>query len=92
MGENRWAKRAAWPPPTRPKRLHLVPAEAEGCAPGALSARAPGSRRELHYRYDPFDPTPTVGGGGMLAFILPGFGGAAPANQWQPPPCHRRAG
>lgn len=88
MGENRWASRAAWPPPTRPERLHLAAAESPNCA-GTLAGRSPQREQDIRYRYDPFDPTPTVGGGGMLAFILPGFGGAAPANQWQPEPCHR---
>jgi len=90
FGEDRWAERAAWPPATEPRRLHLTDAStAATCGGGGLAEEPPDAPDEISYRYDPADPVPTRGGAGMLAFILPGFGGAPPANVWQGDLCER---
>ena len=44
-----------WPPPARSVRWHLHPG-------GVLHPRAPGPSAPDRYRYDPSDPTPSVGG------------------------------
>ena len=43
----------------------------------------------MHYRYDPLDPVPTRGGSQLLAFAMPGYGGAAPSNRDQAGLCAR---
>jgi putative CocE/NonD family hydrolase len=52
-------------------------------------APATTTETSASYSYNPDDPAPTRGGAGMLAFILPGFDGAAPANVWQEQLCER---
>jgi putative CocE/NonD family hydrolase len=90
LGEDRWAERTGWPPATEPTRLHLTDAAAAaGCGGGGLAPSAPAAQETISYTYDPEDPVPTRGGAGMLAFILPGFGGAPPANVWQGDLCSR---
>lgn len=86
----RWTNRPAWPPPARAWRLHLADGiSATGCEGGAL-LDAPGSERDVvRYAYDPSDPVPTRGGAGMLAFVLPDFGGAPPGTTWQEGFCER---
>jgi putative CocE/NonD family hydrolase len=55
-----WRDFDAWPPPATPTPWFLQPG-------GALSLQAPtGTHLPDHYRYDPADPTPSVGGIGML--------------------------
>ena len=44
----------------------------------------------MSYDYNPKDPVATLGGAGMLAFLLPGYEGAEPANVFQGEPCQRR--
>src|SRR5262249_11471367 len=44
-----------WPPPAQQQRWHLQPH-------GALARAAPTSGEPDHYRYEPADPTPAVGG------------------------------
>ena len=51
---------------------------ANTCDRGELAPEA--GQGEAAYTYDPDDPVPTRGGAGMLAFRMPGFGGAPPAN------------
>ncbi|MFG1708047.1 CocE/NonD family hydrolase [Nonomuraea sp. M3C6] len=55
-GADRWTDLPDWPPPHQPTAWHLHPDGGLSTAPAA--AGAPPSR----YRYDPGDPTPTVGG------------------------------
>ncbi|MDX3195311.1 CocE/NonD family hydrolase [Streptomyces sp. MN03-5084-2B] len=56
MGEEAWRDFASWPPEGyAPQRFHLQ-------ADGLLSPEAPGESVPDHYRYDPADPTPAVGG------------------------------
>ena len=56
MGADEWREFDAWPPPAEETCYHLHP-------DGHLSTEAPpvGSLPD-HYRYDPADPTPAVGG------------------------------
>lgn len=64
MGANRWLELADWPPPSRPRELHLR-------AGGALTEAPPvdGEAPEA-FDYDPADPVPTRGGALLMA---PGF-------------------
>lgn len=56
MGENQWHDFPSWPPPGyEPQRFHLWPDGA--LAPEQAPASAPDG-----YRYNPADPTPSVGG------------------------------
>ena len=51
-----WTDLPNWPPSTGPQVLHLKPG-------GLLGVNAPaGDARPSTFRYDPADPTPTVGG------------------------------
>ena len=54
-GARRWVEVDEWPPPVRTVRWHLH-------AHGVLHPRAPESSAPDRYRYDPSDPTPSVGG------------------------------
>jgi hypothetical protein len=58
-GEQAWRDLPEWPPPHRAERWHLQPGR--GLAPAAPPASEPD-----RYRYDPKDPTPTVGGSTLL--------------------------
>ena len=56
MGSDEWREFDAWPPPAEETRYHLHPGE-------RLSPEAPpADALPDHYRYDPADPTPAVGG------------------------------
>jgi putative CocE/NonD family hydrolase len=90
MRENRWEERAVWPPKGRLQRLYLgKPASAQKCNAGSLSLDPGEEVGAGSYQYDPDNPVPTLGGAGMLAFILPDFGGAKPANVEQSEVCNR---
>ncbi len=54
-GARRWIDLEDWPPPTRPVRWYLQ-------SGGVLHVRLPGESDPDRYRYDPSDPTPSVGG------------------------------
>jgi putative CocE/NonD family hydrolase len=55
-GADEWRDLPSWPPPSRPTQLYLHP-------DGTLADSVPTSdSRESSLRYDPADPTPTVGG------------------------------
>lgn len=58
MGENKWRDFADWPPPARTERWHLQPG-------GALAPAIPPASEPDHYRYDPADPTPAIGGNSL---------------------------
>ena len=58
MGTKQWRDFADWPPPATIQRWHLQP---QG---GLAPAPAPESDPD-HYRYDPADPTPAVGGNSL---------------------------
>lgn len=54
-GADEWTSVDAWPPPTAPRRLFLQDGAALGQSPSTDS-------RQSHFRYNPADPTPAVGG------------------------------
>lgn len=59
MGANEWRDLPAWPPDnTIEQRWHLQP-------DGKLATESPPQSEPDHYRYDPADPTPNIGGAGM---------------------------
>ncbi|HEY7348082.1 MAG TPA: CocE/NonD family hydrolase [Ktedonobacterales bacterium] len=60
MGAKEWRDFADWPPPARSERWHLQP-------DGALAPTTPPASEPDHYRYDPGDPTPAVGGNSLGA-------------------------
>ncbi|MBV8992413.1 MAG: CocE/NonD family hydrolase [Pseudonocardiales bacterium] len=85
LGSNTWHTTTSWPPPgTHTTALYL----ASGGHPntsagdGTLSATAPGpSQPADHYRYDPTDPVPSVGGHSCCAAT--GVGTQGPYDQRQ---------
>lgn len=58
MGAKRWIELPEWPPPAEAQRWHLHPG-------GALGTDVPAEPGADHYRYDPDDPTPSVGGASL---------------------------
>jgi hypothetical protein len=64
MGANIWRDYADWPPPAQEQRWCLQPE-------GGLAPTLPVDSAPDRYRYDPADPTPSVGGN-----YLGGFAGA----------------
>jgi hypothetical protein len=56
MGEDAWRDFAAWPPPGYPPVPYYL------AGGGELATTVPGTDETDHYRYDPADPTPGVGG------------------------------
>jgi putative CocE/NonD family hydrolase len=58
MGANEWRNFDDWPPPAQSERWHLQPG-------GALAPTTPPASEPDHYRYDPADPTPAVGGNSL---------------------------
>ncbi|HEY7122755.1 MAG TPA: CocE/NonD family hydrolase [Ktedonobacterales bacterium] len=58
MGANEWRDFDDWPPPAQSERWHLQPN-------GGLAPAAPPASEPDRYRYDPADPTPTVGGNSL---------------------------
>ncbi|MSR15623.1 MAG: CocE/NonD family hydrolase [Gammaproteobacteria bacterium] len=79
MGVDQWRDEADWPlPDTRfePWYLHSNGHANTAVGDGRLSTTAPGHEPVDHYRYDPHDPVPTVGG----ASFLPGLFIAANAG------------
>ncbi len=56
-GSSRWREIPQWPPPTVPQTWHAQPG-------GRLSQAAPDGGGQIctNFRYDPADPTPSVGG------------------------------
>ncbi len=65
MGSNTWKTSSAWPPLHEPKRMFLFSlGSANGAdGDGRLVATPPSDEAKPdHYRYDPLDPTPSIGG------------------------------
>jgi uncharacterized protein len=59
MGADEWREFPEWPPPGyQEQRWHLQPG-------GGLSTKIPAASEPDHYRYDPADPTPAVGGSSL---------------------------
>jgi len=90
MGNNEWVEYAQWPPATDPLRFYLdATGDSHRCDGARLAGQPATAEIETNFVYNPDDPVPTRGGSGMLAFILPGFDGAPPANVWQGDLCAR---
>lgn len=92
MREGVWRENNQWPntEDANNREFYLTDvAESRKCAGGYLSATPKKGSAGIEYTYDPNNPVPTLGGAGMLAFILPGFNGAPPANVWQEGLCER---
>jgi hypothetical protein len=69
MGANRWREEDDWPlPDTRftPYYLHSGGRANTARGDGQLLTETPGDERADSYRYDPFDPVPTIGGQTLL--------------------------
>ena len=60
MGAKRWVEFSQWPPPAETQNWYL----GRG---GTLSTETPGASPPDHFRYDPADPTPGVGGPALLS-------------------------
>jgi putative CocE/NonD family hydrolase len=65
MGANEWRAASAWPPPEAAVRELFLAGD------GRL-ASAPEASEPDRYRYDPEDPTPTVGGSLVSYVVTPG--------------------
>ncbi|MCB9680790.1 MAG: CocE/NonD family hydrolase [Alphaproteobacteria bacterium] len=89
-GTGTWATYDSWPPPTTPLALYPTRGPAEACV--APLARAPSAEDvAVTYTYDPADPTPSLGGAGSLAGVLPFFRGTVPGLRDQKGLCAKRA-
>ena len=90
MRDNHWREYDSWPPVTHKKRFYLSGVtQSNSCDGGKLSTANGEPTMSVNFDYDPDNPVPTRGGAGMLAFILPGFEGAKPANVLQHGLCER---
>jgi len=83
LGSNTWRTTTSWPPPgTRgtPFYLNSGGHANTGAGDGTLSASAPGPAADPdHYRYDPTNPVPSVGGHSCCAAA--GVGTQGPYDQ-----------
>ncbi len=90
MGEGVWRNWDQWPPETREETWYFSGRGNEGgCVPGGLEPDPVDTVGRFEYDYDPLDPVPTRGGGPLLAFAIPGFGGKEPGSVLQPDVCAR---
>jgi putative CocE/NonD family hydrolase len=64
MGAEQWVGFEEWPPPATEQAWYLQPG-------GGLSTEQPPKSEPTKYRYDPADPTPSLGG----ASLMPGTAG-----------------
>jgi putative CocE/NonD family hydrolase len=55
-----WRRYESWPPPATPTKWYLQPG-------GGLATSAPGASAPDSHPYDPADPTPSMGGIGMIS-------------------------
>jgi putative CocE/NonD family hydrolase len=60
MGAEQWVGFEEWPPPAAEQTWYLQPG-------GGLSTEMPAPCEPSKYRYDPADPTPSVGGASLMA-------------------------
>ena len=79
MGRNSWLDLETWPPPTDEVAFHLESRSAANSArgDGRLLADPTDRAGSDHFRHDPTDPVPTVGGRHLLWDLTP----AGPAEQ-----------
>ncbi len=88
--EGVWRRWEQWPPETHAVTFYLTGKEGAGhCKRGRLDAEPSETTGQFAYDYDPRDPVPTRGGGPLLAFAIPGFGGVEPGSVLQPDVCYR---
>ncbi|MCB9664111.1 MAG: CocE/NonD family hydrolase [Alphaproteobacteria bacterium] len=85
-----WEVGVDWPPPTHARRWWLADAHRAPDCQGRLDPHA-GQLGEVGWTHDPLDPVPTVGGAGMLAGVLPFFGGSPQGFRRERGQCARRA-
>jgi hypothetical protein len=75
LGSNTWHTTTNWPPPgthTTPLYLHSGGHANTGAGDGTLTATAPSATEPAdHYRYDPTNPVPSVGGHSCCAANAP---------------------
>lgn len=64
MGANRWRDFADWPPPSQPQKWFLQP-------DGGLAPQMALPSEPDHYRYNPADPTPALGGNSLGLYMGP---------------------
>jgi len=83
-----WRWYEAWPPPTHVHELRFGPGEDPQECTGALGPQA-GSGA-VSWTYDPQDPTPSLGGAGVLVGSFPMWRGAEPGFVDQGRLCQRR--
>ncbi len=84
INDGRWYHWNEWPPRVEQGRLHLrEAARSNDCESGRLEARAPRVPEAVSYVYDPNNPVPSRGGSALLAFAIPGWGGALPSMRHQ---------
>jgi hypothetical protein len=75
MGDNEWREAATWPPPCTPTSYYLHSGGRANTrhGDGELTLAAPASAEPVDsYRYDPFDPVPSVGGRTLHPCFGPG--------------------
>lgn len=89
-GADRWRQGPAWPPPTEPVSWWLAPGGDPQRCEGALDREPSASEQWVGWTYDPADPTPSSGGAGSLASVLPFFGDAPAGVRPQRGLCRRR--
>lgn len=87
-GGGRWEHHASWPPVTAGEDWHFAGGDAQHCMAVLTRGRTQG---EVSWTYDPTDPTPTVGGAGLLGGALPLFGKTPPGLRDQGELCSERA-
>lgn len=90
INEGKWSASKQWPPEGRRDRLYFHgAAQSRSCAGGDLLNEQPGAAESITFVYDPEHPAPTRGGGGLLAFAIPGWGGSLPSMRDQAGLCER---
>ncbi len=87
--EGAWRRWPRWPPETRDTTFYLGGGGTGPCDTGRLALEPVDRVARFTYDYDPRHPVPTRGGGPLLAFAIPGFGGVEPGSVLQPPICYR---
>jgi putative CocE/NonD family hydrolase len=81
-----WVTHDSWPPPTAARSWPLGP----GGDPASCTGQLTQGAGEVTWTYDPSDPTPALGGAGLLAGVLFGWHGVEPGFQDQGRLCERR--
>ncbi|MCC6312758.1 MAG: CocE/NonD family hydrolase [Thermomicrobiales bacterium] len=87
MGEGRWRDFPDWPPPAAVPTayyLHSAGRANSSSGDGALSLDAPGAEPIDVFTYDPFTPSPSIGGQSCCYPTISPMGPAdqTPAEQW----------